>query len=786
MNPKTTIILALLAVAGGVAILLSPAKKADETENKPEQPAKAAALLDPKPDKDSIVRVAFERSGKPRLAFERSGAKDDSGQFEPWRMTEPAAGATDSPVVDGLVHTLIELTSKRSFKAGGDGGVSVKDAGLDAPTATLMIADKTGKETKLEIGRRVPMSNNYYVRIAGSDTIHETDRDFSYDMKRDVGDYRGKSPLRVARNNAVQVHIDYDGAAYEIARNGEDWVLSSPAKAYASAEKVKSIVNALANVRIDKFVDDAPTSLAAFGLDRPYLRVAVRTEEKKLKPASQPAGSTQPVEPQFETTAKTHEILIGGVSDATNGFRFMKLPDQPWVATIPSSAVEQLLPKDIREMRLTRASAAAITQLAISTGDSSANLTKKNGVWTGEGDLAEIDGDAVQTLCDTIAGLKAVDFVDDPSKLEKAGLDKPRATITATITGQVEPLVVRIGNETEIGDQAGAAFVPAGLAAKLIVPPISLRSRNIFSAPVSQISRIEQHRGEIVTIVERAGDQWKLVQPDGAAADASGMGDITRDLSSLRAKRVVSKGGFETRGFDKPSATVTFTIDANASSQPAESQPAASAPAAPQTPATHTITLSRFGVGFFARLDENPYLFELDETVYRSLTGELIRRKLFDFDAKAVQRMRIESNNGMVEFVLGDDNKWTYTPDPSVKPSQSKIVGLAGLVSNMAVEQYLMYRGADVAAAEKGAQISIEVALKNGETATIKVQPLQRGEAPRMASWMEKGCTFVLRSSDAEALIRGLDYYIQEEAPQPPPEDQGPPPGLPPGFPGGG
>lgn len=772
MNPKTTIILAVLAVAGAIAILISP-KKADQPANSPEDESKKQYVLsDPRPPKDSFVKVVFERVGKPALSFERSGARDASGVMEPWRMSAPTAGGAETNTIDGLVHIVLEAEYKRSFKPGPE-TISVKDAGFDPPLGAIAITDTHGKVLKLEIGGKAPLSDRHYIRLAGQETIYESDRQYSYDIEKDIGEFRGKTPFRIARNNASAVRIEHDGKVYDFVKpaGSGDWVMNSPAKAYAANEKVQGIINNLGNLRLDKYVDDAPASLKPYLLESPYLRLVVTTEEKRPKSTSQPAGSTQPATTEFETVTKTHEILVGGPADTAVTSRFVKLPDQPWVATVASATIDNLLPKDLRDTRVTRVSPESITVIEYTTNGATQRLTRADGRWRGEGDLTDLDNEAVQTLCDAFAHLKAVDFVDDPARVEKAGFDHPKAVIKAWASGAVDPVALEIGNftgsETKINrfvrlaGQTGATIVANVHAEKLLIEPLSLRSRSIFAYRTEDIRRVEQKLGSRETVIDWVDGAWKITNQE-APIDANGAADIVRDLSILRAKSVVARDEFAKYGLENPLATVKFNVIAAATIDPAA---AASAPASAPTasePITHTISLGRTPAGYFARKDNDAFIFQVDETVYQSLTGELIRRKLFDFDGKAISGIRVESNNGKIDFSL-QDGKWSYTPDPSVKPAQTKLNTLATEIAAMAVDRYEAFENAPAEGAE--AAINVLISLKAADPVTLRIDQVKRGETPRRALWVEKKRSFLLRPADIDRLIRGLEFYLQEDPP---------------------
>ncbi|GMU81151.1 MAG: hypothetical protein AMXMBFR47_10220 [Planctomycetota bacterium] len=799
MNVKTTIVLLLLAIAGATAYFLAPAPS--ETTVKPEEPAsKQQPLFDPRPDEKTIVRAVVERKGKPRLVFERkpkeaapaTAAPDAPGD---WGMVEPTPSAVESYLVSGLVSGAFVANSQGTITPGTKGGVSLADAGLEPPEASLALTDAAGKTYKLAIGVQAPMSRNWYARIDDAKEIHLTDRDWSYDLKREANDYRSKTPIRLQRNNAKQVKIAYEGKTFQLTKgSGEDWVMNSPVSAYANADRVKAIVNALGAVRLDKFVDEKSAAAATAGFEKPYLTVEVVTEERRVVPETQPATQTsQPAEPKLETITNTYSLIVGGAADVGGGFRFVKLADQPWIATLAKESVEQLTPKDLRDPRVTRIQSELATELEITTPAGSARLIRQGEQWQGEGDLSNIDREAVNSLLQAFEDLRAISFEDKPEPPAKFGLDSPpRATIRVVSAGLVEPVTLKVLKDTESGlnsyvqlDGQPSVFVVSAEAAKrLAVDPLALRSRVVFDIRPEQIRKVEVTQGGVTEAIVRTGMEWNLLAPAGAAADPVATREITTDLAMMRAKRVVAKGEDAKYGLDQPLATIRFSVERPAASQPAASQPETAEGVEPGAPTTapapppptplptsqdHTLIIGRTAAGAFARKDNEPYIFELDETVVRSLTAELIRRQLFDFTGDQIESIRVESNNGMVEFKRAD-KEWTYVPDPTVKLVAKKVSDFANEIAAFRAERYLAYSDADLAAAGlENTVLTASVRLKDGRTVTLKIDQTQSGELPRKAGWVEMKRVLLMRPGDVDKLIRGLDYYVKPEAPAPQP-----------------
>jgi len=786
MNFKTTLVLLVLVVIGGVIWYLAGEAPPPE-EQKPGvaiDTSRPRYLLDPRPEANQIVHVEFERRDQPTLVFERSPRKDDPERMEDWRMIAPLNSATENYLVNGLVTLLTGLQSHRTFTPGSEGAPSAAEAGLDPPRAVLTIQDKEGKSYGIQIGKRLALSNDTYVRVVGREEIAVVGRDLTRDIEREVNEYRAKTLFRISRNDARQVRVEYQGQTYDLTRRGEDeWIINSPIRAYARAEAVRSLVGALGSVRVKEYIDDQPASLAEYGLDPPVLTISVTTEKKKLvtePPASQPETqpTSEPIEPRFELVSETHRLAVGEFADFESQTRYVKLPDQPWVATADNSQLERLIPKlkDLRDPRLTRVKADDITRLEIAGGPGSVVLEQSDGKWHGSGDLAELELSAVRKLLEAFEDVRAIEYIDEPGDLAQYGLDEPRATVTATAAGAVEPVTLRIGADTpsgrntyvQVAGHPAVAVITAERARELAVAPLTLRSRVITSLDAENITAVTLERKGQRYVLERgaADQQWRLLEPADAPVDATGVRELVNDLARLRAARVVAKGDYETYGLSEPALTVRFVVEqpAPASETQPATQPttlAASQPTAPQR-VEHQLQVSRRHGKTYARFDELPYVFELDETVYKVLTGELIRRGLFDIDAGDVSYVKIEAPGGTVEFAREDDG-WTYPPDPYVRLSRKRVDELVKMLAELRVSAYIAYREGDLRAQGLAdAPVTVTLRLEDDSAITLKVDQVRRGELPRKAAWVEQQRIFLLRQAEAEKLMRGLDYYVKE------------------------
>lgn len=796
MNFKTTFVLFILVVIGvGIWLYTARTQPAIETEDD-EQVAQTEPryVLDPRPERNTAVCVRLERPDQPTLVFERTEKPGEPDQMEPWRMTEPLDSATENYTVEGLANLLTGLQYQRSFKPGSAGGVSLADAGLEPPAATLTIRDKEGKDYAIEIGKKAALSNDTYVRVVGSDEVKVVGRDLSRDIQRKTSDYRAKRVFDFTTADVRHLLIEHEDTTYDLNRGaGDQWVINAPIKAYARAEKVKTLLNALSGVRVKDFIDDHPDSLATYGLEPPTLTITVTTEKEEPVAEESPEAeeveepgetddteepTTQPSEPQLKLVTKTYTLAVGQFADLSNQARCIKLADQPWVASATTQQLDRLIPKlaELRDPLVTRIKASRATRIEITTDEGATTLEKQGRKWQGTGDLANLDTEAVKAVLSAFEDLSAIDYIDQPRDLAEYGLDQPRAVLAVTTAGTVEPVTLRIGADTpsgrntyvQVAGQSSVMVISADRVAELAVKPISLRSREITSSKPEHIRQISvQHPNKRYKLQRKDDQDWQMLEPPDAPPDPAAVRELVNDLSRLRAKQVVAKDNYAAYGLAAPALTVQFVIEQPIETEGppeiSESQPATQ-PTQPEVERVrHTLLVGRRDEKSYVRIDDDPYVFELDETVYKVLTQELIRRGLFDIQGEQVTYLKIEAPGGVVEFQLADQ-QWTYPPDKFLKLSQKKVGDFVNELAELRVNAYMAYY--DGGLAEYGlddAPVKVTMRLEDESVITLKLDQVRPGELPRKAAWVEQQRVFLLQPTEAEKLMRGLDYYVKQE-----------------------
>ncbi len=784
MNFKTTILLVgVLVLIGGALYFFVPGdtgKPALPETAAPPAPEKTAYVFTPQPDPDKLARVVVEAAGKPRMVFERIVTEPNTPPAPggpQWRLVEPAPGPVEAYVLRGLTSALTSLQVRDRFEPGAKDQPALMDTGLEPPAATVTMTGDDGKTYALEIGKKVVMSEDTYVRVPGEKQVAIAKRDLAPLIKKELSEYRSKKLADFKVDNAVALQVTCAGTKYAFSRGADgEWVIEEPLRANADREKVRGLLTRLAGLRADEFADgDAGTA----GLATPYLTMSVTTETR-------PAPSADPNAAPPPPTKETCTLTVGGFADLKSEKRYARLGETGAAVIVSETNVKGLVPnlKELRDARVLRVKAADITALDVTSGGTTVALKKVDGTWQGSGELVHLEIAAVEDVLAALEELKAIDYLDQPEAPATYGLAQPRTILTVTTTGAAEPLTLRIGAETASGRNAyvqraaaGDAKAPvivtsAAQAARLAINGLSLRSREVFDFAPEQLQHLTLQRDGTTYKLTQQHGLWQLIEPNAPLAKANASA-LATDLAHLRAKRIVAKDELAAVNFSQPTVTIQFDIAPPTTSQPA-TQPAGAVAAE-----SHTLRVVNTPSAAFGRKDDEPYVFVVDETVYSVLTQELIAPKLFAFDPNSVVDVRIVHAGKTLEFTKTGE-QWKYAADPFVELDQAKVSTLVKDITQLEVERFVAYQNGDLAAhglADTTSQLAVKLA--DGTEIIARLAAERDGEPPVQGALAAQQRIFRLRAADAEKLVRGLDDYVKSDKPA------APPPGLPPGMQGG-
>ena len=581
MNTKTTVVLAVLVLAGGVLMFVDAPWK-DATGKGRAGGTEAASgpqkLFDDPPQTDAVQRIDIEVGDKPIITCVRN---EDN-----WQVTEPIACPAESYLPNNIVRRCLELTYQRRFGPGDDGAPSAEEAGLDRPLSTISLyAEELSEPIVVRFGRQAPLSSDHYVSLQGDDGIYVVTENVRNTFVKTLEELRSKRIFDFGGGKAVAVSVS-GRQNYEMHRDDDNWIIEKPIRTRAERTKATSMVSTVRNLRAVDFVDDQAENLSPYGLDRPSWTIQLVVEKKTTPPvepvAPTPVGESegedeeenadaddiQPKEEPLPIIERTkYELLMGGPAGDNI---YAKLADQPWVFTIRESTLKNMAPDltDLMARQLFDFNKNNIEKIELQVADAETTLEKDGADWKlGNGRKAEPI--AVDDLLNTMRDLKAVSFQEKPPLVD-TGLDSPRASVGLTVRGRDEPIRILVGNPTASGKmvyvRSGSdptiALLRADSVAPLFTPPVGYRDRQVLNFNGNNAYRIEIERDGNLVVLDRSEDgTWRMTQPINAPADATSVSNILADMNNLRATAVTAEDSGSAYGLDEPWVRATFGIE---------------------------------------------------------------------------------------------------------------------------------------------------------------------------------------------------------------------------------
>lgn len=762
MNFKTTLVLLLLVALGGAIWYFSTGSD-DGDDSSADSTSVTQNVMEDRPALEEIGRIEVRRAGEPTIVFERVAEAPIAGQTGVWRMTAPVEAFAVPKRVESLVVLARGLQSTQQLPIGGR-GISLEDAGLAPSSGSFVFAKADGKQYVLHLGKAVPMTSSWYVRVGDEDRIQVVRRSFQADLDNGPAYYRSRQVFEQKLGDVAAVETVFAGETYRMERatsaaGGDTWRLTAPIDTLGNQQRIDTYVRTLVGVPIAEFVDQRGDP-ASFGLSEPYLRI-------KLDPDAAEADAAPPAPIVLD---------IGAFADLSQETRYIQLDGADWIATANNTILENLVPvlAELRDTRVLPLTPSAIDAVEFRRGDGATAVRREDGVWRGADGAASIDVTVVQSAVDALVRLRAVEFIDNPEDLAAYGLDQPRGELIVTTSDNDTPQRLLIGADTASGINThvmlaggdSVAIAPAAEVAKLLVSRLDLRDKTLIDAKPEEVHWIEMQRGKVHYRLVRAGDgAWALEEPGGATADAATAREWANNLARLRAVRVVGDEDFGAYGLETPYMEIRVALKQAPEAADAEGPPADDAEA---TYVEHSVGIQETDVGVMCRVDDEPTVFALAPGVYNVFDQEAINRAVFEVDPSAIAEIQIDAPGGALHVARTEDG-WEFVGDASVQLSKTKVGELAADLGELRVERYIEYQDADFdAAGLTDAPATIAFALDDGAAYTLKLQQVQTGELPRLAGWVERGRTFLIDAARVERLLRGLDAYLKRAEPQQP------------------
>jgi hypothetical protein len=556
----------------------------------------------------------------------------------------------------------------------------LKNYGLDTPalTATLTFTDPATPAKTVQLGKPREGKPEVYAKLADAPAVFAVRESVKTTLDAPALAYRPLELWQVSPGDVTALEVQRGPDAYKLARAGAEWKISGPFDATAQGSVVGQMLDAVAAPRAERYEAAAPKDLAAFGLDKPALRVSVT------------AGPT------------SHALLIG---KPTAGGRFAKLGDGGTVFVIGDAIVKAAdrPALDLLDRTLLTLDPKAVTRVQSAGTARNWTVEKAGDGWKvsslqppAAADKAVIDG-----LVRVAANLRAVRFAAYGPKADwkQYGLDRP--DLTVTVTAQPEEgkpaatHTVAVGRPVEAGVAAsrfaridngpGVAILPASEATQLSRSALDFVDHTLLTFDAGSLAEFKRTMaGQELDVVKKDGD-WSIVKPSAQKADAATLDELAERLAHLRATRVAALGDKDlaSYGLDKPAATVTLKLEKDG--QPAgEKVLHVSGPLAGR---------SLSGDERFVRVEGVPLVAVLP-------AGKLLAEPL-KFRDRPVARFadadRATFKHGRREVTFAKvDGTWKLTRPVSAEAEQSDLDDLVNAVARLRADELVAEKATDL------------------------------------------------------------------------------------------
>ncbi len=243
---------------------------------------------------DSIKFVSYEYDKINLLEF-----GSDKGKFtltrkdKAWSIEPTSEFAVDNTVADTAATDVSTIMADKVIE---ENATDLSKYGLDKPS-TVKIGLTDGKTEEIEIGSNTPTNEGIYVKKKGESKVYLIGSYYgdklrlnrSYFAVKDILPVEGKTLKKFAYEKAGQMQYAVD------ITSETEMKLVAPIKDEVDNTKVLPMMDAVVQLRVKDIVDENPTDLAQYGLDKPAYTLEYgdgKTTKKILFGKEEVKGST--------------------------------------------------------------------------------------------------------------------------------------------------------------------------------------------------------------------------------------------------------------------------------------------------------------------------------------------------------------------------------------------------------------------------------------------------------------------------------------------------------------
>jgi hypothetical protein len=509
--------------------------------------------------KDSVKGRLWEVEPKDveSLTIKRKGdtvrlRRTDTG----WELLEPVKTRADRGAVDAIVTTLVTARVDREVAATPG---KLDEFGLAPPETEVTLAVKGRAPLTLLVGAKSPTGAWLFAKESDKPAVVALSEIVARDLAKPVTELRDRTVLAFDRKGVGQVDIQLVGQlpgeaiSLESVEAGK-WRITRPRVLPADPDVVADFLEKLDGAKAKDFVEDAPRSLAPYGLDRPTTVTLWVGKDKE----------------------RASRSLLFGREDKDKKGVYVMRSGEPGVMLV-GEELWAAVPKTIGVLRdkvVLAYQYDKVSRVELAGPRGPLTLEREGIGWKITApEVLKADTGAVNGVLWRIRDLRASGFLAEDGAAIPRLLPKPEVTVRLWEEGAKEPkvLLLAASRETRGGQPAAVAAVegrgPVVLVDGKVLDDLArgtddLRDKSLLPAfEMGDVKRARLVSSGAALVVERQGEtNWQVVEPKRGGTKERRVADLLLSLKALRWKSIASAKGDDAArfGLDKPALEITL------------------------------------------------------------------------------------------------------------------------------------------------------------------------------------------------------------------------------------
>ena len=727
LRPALIMLGVFIIVIGGLALFVSmyEAPTTDELATLKDRPL----FPDVTPAAVRKVEIISPKIGEKPMIIARTGGRK-------WQMTSPVTALASDRKISRVLQAFVRMKAARGHRTR-----SFVDYDLDKPKLRVTLTSRTGEVTTVAFGVDVELARagteaymdtytldqlggarktvtHRYVRVGDKNQVLLVKDDVCPLIDVKAASFREPLLVYAETEGDIAPLILFDLAAATITVRGKDgktrtialagkegakWRVKRPVEARADSSKVRDALKRTLELEakdVDAFVEEDPTDLAKYGLDKPSLAVELGVAKER--------GSDEVV---------THTIHFGASPKGKSDVIYAQSSARKSVLLV-SSAVKSALSGNVESFRDKRVIVSGIRHVQSATfayarGRPKLAVGRRAKDAENWNIIEPVSGrarsSAVAGLISTLTTLKVEPggFVsEDPGNLAKYGLDKPRIVATLALKGKKAPSAkVLIGrspkDKPELVYAKNAAEPSIVLVLKSVIDDLSPEVKSLRSDTLLEgydqwsAYELEIVRGKKRVKLEKEERlSWNFIEPKakGLKADYAAPSDFLSAVADLSieawpADKPKDYGKF---GLHKPHASLTLKTKQERLDEFGEKQDDRDEQT--KTFAVHFGARTKDGKRCYARLPSETNVYEIKADILDKIDKGylLFRDKLvLDFKEENVKSLRVEGGRTDYAAQKVPGGSWLLTKPMPVLGSPSDIAALLEAISALSAKELI-------------------------------------------------------------------------------------------------